>query len=186
ATKDIEGPWAVLGISFGGMIGLDWCCRYASDFSALIVGNTSAANLGLPFERMTPKALKYVLKSNLEKDPYAREKIVLELVSNDPKQRARVAQHWGQIAKDSPIRRGTFLRQLIAAAAYRSPSSCPVPVLILASTSDRFVNVRCSERLASRLGGRLEYHPQAGHAISLDAPDWVAQKTGGWLRELFR
>jgi pimeloyl-[acyl-carrier protein] methyl ester esterase len=184
AIRDVEGPWAVLGISFGGMIGLDWCCRYPGDFKGLIVGNTSASNLGLPHERMTPKAMKHVLKSNLEKDPFAREKMILEIVSNDAKKRASVARAWGTIAKESPIRRGTFLRQLVAATAYRSPETCPVPVLILASTGDRFVDVRCSERLAARLGGRLEYHPTAGHAITLDAPEWVAEKSSQWLEEL--
>lgn len=185
ARGGIEGQWAAFGISLGGMVALEWCCRYPSDFSALIVGNTSAANLGFPLERMTPQALKHVVKSNLEKDPYAREKIILEIVSNDPEKRAKVAPLWGQIAEESSIRRGTFFRQLFAAASYRSPSRCPVPVLILGSTSDRFVNVRCSERLASRLGGRLEYHPKAGHAISLDDPQWVAQKSSEWLRETF-
>ena len=185
AAKDgIEGDWAVLGISFGGMIGLDWCCRHPEDFKGLIVGNTSASNLGLPHERMTPKAMKHVVKSNLEKDPFKREKIVLEIVSNDPKKRAQVAKAWGRIAKESPIRRGTFMRQLIAAASYRCPDSCPVPMLILASPGDRFVDVRCSERLAARIGGRLEYHPTAGHAISLDAPEWVAEKATHWLKEL--
>lgn len=183
ARRETSGPWAVLGISFGGMVGLDWCCRY-QDFSALIIGNSSAANLGLPHERMTPKAMKHVLKSNFQKDPFAREKIILDIVSNDPQKRTKVAEDWGRIAKESPIRRGTFMRQLIAAASYRCPESCPVPVQILASTADRFVNVRCSERLAMRIGGRLEYHPTAGHAISLDAPDWVARKASDWLAEL--
>jgi len=184
AKEGIDGPWAVLGISFGGMIGLDWCYRHDADFKGVIIGNSSALNLGMPHERMTPQAMKHVLKSNLEKNPFEREKLVLQIVSNDAKKRAKVEKAWGTIAKESPIRRGTFMRQLIAAAAYRCPDSCPVPALILASTADRFVGVRCSERLAMRIGGRLEYHPTAGHAITLDAPEWVAEKTSTWLSEI--
>ena len=179
-------PWIVLGISFGGMIALDWSCRYPEDFQGVVIGNSSASNLGLPHERMTPKAMKHVLKSNLEKDPYKREKIVLDILSNDSRKRAAVAKSWGRIAAESPIRRGTFMRQLIAAASYKCPESCPVPVLILASPRDRFVDVRCSEKLAARLGGRLEYHPTAGHAITLDAPEWVSEKTADWIADLNR
>src|SRR5262245_31258005 len=47
-----EGPFTVLGVSLGGMVALDWCARWPSDFQRAVVINTSAGDLSRVWERL--------------------------------------------------------------------------------------------------------------------------------------
>ena len=80
--------------------------------------------------------------------------------------------------------RRNALRQLLAAMRFRAPRHKPeVPLLILASASDRLVDPRCSQRLAAGWHSTLIMHPDAGHDLPLDDARWVATHIHGWLAQ---
>lgn len=49
-------------------------------------------------------------------------------------------------------------------------------MLLIASEQDRLVNVACSKTLASRWQIPLSLHPDAGHDLPLDDPDWLYEQ----------
>jgi pimeloyl-ACP methyl ester carboxylesterase len=178
------GPWAIMGISFGGMVAMCWIVQHSADFSRAIVGNTSAANLGLPHERLRPAGMAALFRAMREKDPLRRERVVLSVISNIPEDRRElVAAEWARYAEDKPIGASTTVRQLLAASSYPAPAQLPVPALVLASYGDRFVSASCSEKLARRLRVPLEMHSTAGHTLELDEPEWVAHRIRAWVRD---
>ena len=74
------------------------------------------------------------------------------------------------------------LRQLLAAARYRSPSERPAtPLLLLGSTNDQLVNIACSRAIAECWSAPLVEHPTAGHDLPLDDASWVATQIRQWL-----
>lgn len=177
------GSRVVFGISFGGMIAMQWAVEHPDDFDHVVLANTSAANVGRPLERLRPAALRKLVSSMREPDALRRERSVLELISNDPAARERVAPEWAALAEDRRMGRSTVVRQIAAASRFRAPASLTQRVLVLSCPNDHFVSASCSERLAQHLGATIERHPSAGHALTVDAPDWTVERIAAWLRE---
>lgn len=176
-----DGPWGLLAASLGGMIALAWAERHPEDFARVVVLNTSASDLAGTFDRFTPAALGMVARALWAGDPVVRERHILGLVSNTPQGRA-YAEVFAAHARDAPVARGVLVRQLRAASGARAPASLAVPLLVLCSEQDRLCRPGASRALAARLGARLEVHPDAGHDLPLDDPDWVIEQVCGAAR----
>ena len=170
------GPWCVAGISLGGMAALRWVGDHPSDFSSLVVVNSSAGDLSPPWHRMTPRVLPEVMRALLERDPVARERRILSATTRMKNDLDSIAFAWARFQIDRPITRFAVLLQLLAAMRFRAPRSLAVPTLIIAGLRDPFTNPSCARRLAERFEARLETHPSAGHDLSTDDPDWLAER----------
>lgn len=181
AQRGEGGEWFLLGVSFGGMIAMSWVEQFPDAFRKLVLVNTSAANLGLPHQRMRPEAIAGVLRATFTADPTPRERLILSLVSNVPEAREAALASWTSYATEAPITRATLVRQLAAASRYPAPRALPIPSLVVVSDADRFVHPGCSERLSARIGAPLLRHPTAGHDLSLDDPRWLADQVSAWL-----
>lgn len=176
------GTWRVLGVSMGGMAALSWCASHPADFAAAVVVNTSARDLGLPWERFAFAGLPRVASALASTDPAHRERTVLALTVNDAARREAALTSFAEHARRAPVARRTFLAQMVAAGRFRAPARVEVPVLVLASTHDRLVSVSCSRRLAARLGAPLHEHPTAGHDLAFDDPAWLVARVAEWAR----
>ncbi|MCB0348563.1 MAG: alpha/beta hydrolase [Bdellovibrionales bacterium] len=170
------GPYELVAISLGGMIALEWANLFPADFTKLYLINTSAANLGTPWERMRPKAMQQCLQISTEKDVREREKIILQMTTNTFHKNPQLLDEWYKIAIDSPYTSQTVVRQLTAAIRFKAPKKINVPVILLASENDNMVNVNCSKRLAKRLQAEIRIHPTAGHDIAVDDPAWLTNQ----------
>lgn len=173
---------AVLGLSLGAMVAMDWVFRHPTDFLAAVWINPSTA-WSPWYHRMRPLAGLQLAAAGLL-PAKRREKIILALTSNDPGARARATPEWIRLAIRHPLRPQAVVRQLSAAAAFRPPEqSPPIPSLLLTSVRDRLVHPRCSSQLASRWQSLShQSHPTAGHDLPLDDPEWVARTVANWWR----
>lgn len=176
------GPWAVFGVSMGGMLALEWAHRFPEDFLAVVSANASAANLSMPYRRMRPPIWWGISRVGLTRDPVQRELQVLSMVTSSRSQDVELARLFAAFQRDKPVRFQTLFRQLIAAGTWRAPSKLKAKSLILLSEGDRFVHPSCSRALALRLGAELRTHPGAGHEITMDEPEWVLRT----LADVFR
>ncbi|MSP54260.1 MAG: alpha/beta hydrolase [Myxococcales bacterium] len=171
-----EGAWGILAPSFGGMIAMAWAKAHPQDFAHVAVCNTSTKDLGSTFQRFSPEALRTLLaalpSALLGADPEAREARILGLVCNTPHGRAQAAEFAG-FAREVPIGVDVLVRQLWAASQTNAPASLSIPVTVMCSEGDRLCSPAISRALAARLGAALHVHPDAGHDLPLDDPDWV-------------
>jgi pimeloyl-ACP methyl ester carboxylesterase len=175
-----DGPWSVLGISLGGMVALDWCARFPHDFVRCVAINTSA-RLCPAHARFSPAAMA-PLGWALLGDARARERAVLRVSSNSPDSLLdRLAAEQAVWLRERPPSARSLLHQLIAASRFDLPGFLPVPLLLLSSTADRLVSHRCSRAIARALDAPLALHSQAGHDLTLDAPEWVCEQISLWL-----
>ena len=177
-----EGPFALLGMSLGGMVAMQWCADHPEDFVRVCLVNTSAGDLNPPWDRIEPRALWNAVQALATRDPLARERLVLSMVTRCRDDVAAIAEDWARIAQDRPVRRATVVRQLAAASRFRSPERLPIPALVLAGARDLLASPSCARALAERFGAPLEVHPEAGHELSLDAPEWFADQVAAWVR----
>jgi pimeloyl-ACP methyl ester carboxylesterase len=177
------GPWGLLAMSLGGMVAMDWCAAHPGDFARLVLANTSASDVGRPWDRMRPGALLTTVRVMLSRDPVERERRVLSMVTRRRTDLDAVAREWADIHATRPVTRATVLRQIGAALRFRAPPRLGLPVLVLSGAGDALASPACSRALAARFGARLEVHPEAGHELALDAPEWLAERIVAWSGE---
>ena len=176
-------PWSLFAISLGGMVAMDWCAAYPDDFASVILCNTSAANLSRPWRRFDARILPLALQSMTERDPVRREKIVLRMTTRLQPQLEPTATRWASYQKDRPVSRATILKQLWAAARFVAPDRLLMPTLIVAGGRDPMTDPSCPRKLSAHFGAPLEVHPEAGHELALDAPEWLAARIADWLEK---
>lgn len=182
-SADLPAPLNVLALSLGGMVALDWLSRYPGELHRLVLLNTSLGALSPPHHRLRPANLPSLLGLLARRDPLVRERRVLAMTSRRHGDDEAMVRRWAGYARERPMAAGNVLRQLLAAARYRTLPALPPGALglVLASAADGLVDHRCSRRLAARLGWPLRVHPGAGHDLALDAPEWVAAQVKAWV-----
>jgi pimeloyl-ACP methyl ester carboxylesterase len=175
-----EGRWSILGISLGGMVALDWCARFPSDFERCVTVNTST-NLSPRRHRLRAGALR-VLPATLLGSSLARERAVLRISSSAPAaDREPVARRYARWVAERPPSPSSVVWQLVAAATFDVPGRVEPPLLVLGSKGDRMVYWQCSEAIARALGAPLRLHDRAGHDLPLDDPEWAREQIVRWL-----
>jgi esterase/lipase len=110
------------------------------------------------------------------RDLRERERAVLKMVSNLKEKDPETLDQLTAIVQSKPISIANVSKQIVAAGQFTSPSSVSATTLILASMKDRMVDVRCSKALADRLHAQIKFHPTAGHDLTLDDPQWAAER----------
>lgn len=178
--KNHEGEFGVIAISLGGMIALTWAGLYPDDFQHIVVLNSSGGNLSSPFKRLKPKAIKEITKLlgkslTTKEDIYQREKAVLELTTNMIPVTDSLIKKWADIGQENPLRHKNFLKQLYAASKFKVPKMIKGNLFVISGAKDELCDPECSRILAERFKAPAAIHPQAGHDITLDDPEWLAQ-----------
>lgn len=179
------GPYAVLALSLGGMVAVQWAIERPQELAGCVLINSSAGGHSPFWRRLRPAAypsLVSLLRPGL--GPLERERGILALTSNHRAGDAVLAQQWADYARQYPVTSANAWRQLLAAARFRAPAAAPaVPVLLVAAEADRLVDPECSRRLARCWRSPLRVHATAGHDLPLDAAAWLAEQVSAWWRE---
>ncbi len=179
-AQGLARPYAVVGLSLGGMAALHWAQQCPQELSACVLVNSSAAGLAPFWQRLRPANYPRLL-ALMGQGAAQREAAILRMTSRNPARQAQVLPHWQALARQCPVSTANVLRQLWAAARWRADAQPPaVPLLLLASQHDGLVSVRCSQALAVRWGVPLLLHPQAGHDLPLDDSAWLGDQIAHW------
>lgn len=170
----LEGKKILLGFSLGGMLSLEWAHYHPDEIEAVILINCSLSNSPF-YKRMTPYSLIQILKSGLQKDTAKREEMIIRMTTSAVPQDvvAKIASQWGPRGKEYPVKPMNFLWQLFVAARIQQRPQPPAPVLVLSSGKDKVVNPDCSRKIAHVWNLPLIRHPDAGHDLTLEDPQWV-------------
>jgi pimeloyl-ACP methyl ester carboxylesterase len=180
-AREAVGPFGVLGLSLGGMVAAEWALSQPQELAWCVLVNTSMRPCGAFHERLRPGSWPGLLRVLCARSAAEAERRILQMTNTRVAALQPVVDHWVAIRRARPVSSANALRQLVAAARYRLPPSRPrMPVLVLAGAGDRLVNPLCSQRLAARWGCTIALHPQAGHDLPLDDPQWVCDEVRRW------
>ncbi len=167
----------LISISLGGMIASDWALTYPDDFQKIVIMNSSFKNLSPLWKRLQMPALGSFLKILATSDVEGKERVTVDLVCNHDEVKEKITKEWIAIAKDRPVSNANAARQLYAAMMYAAKKDKPqAQALILCGKADRLAHWSCSEKIGQYWDAPVKYHPSAGHSLTEDAPDWVAQE----------
>jgi pimeloyl-ACP methyl ester carboxylesterase len=179
----VEPPYYVLAMSLGAMVAAEWAATHPEELRGCVLINTSLRPFSPLRQRLRPETygplLALALLGGIHRH---RETTILRLTSARKDQHAEVLQRWLQLRRERPVSRANALRQMLAAAGYRAPELAPrTPMLLLASARDRLVDPGCSKAIAEAWRSALAIHPESGHDLPLDDPEWVAAQIRSWL-----
>ncbi len=185
AATGAKPPYALMAMSLGGMVATDWAQRYPDEVIRLVLINTSMRPYSRLTERLRPASWARVALLALRwRSAQPAERTIHQLTCNREATRVGDLATWLEIRKSAPVTASNALRQLIAAARFRSAPTPPrCPVLVLSSTLDRLVDERCSTALATAWLAPHYRHPWAGHDLPHDDAPWVAQRIVGWVQQ---
>lgn len=179
----LEAPVYLLGLSMGGLVAAEWASRYPDELAGLVLINSSSAGLSPPWQRLRPGALPSILGA-LCLPRTQREAVLYRLTCARQDDLRLTLSRWVGYAREYPVSRRNFLRQLCAAARYRVPDVISrSPALILSSCGDRMVDPGCSRALARHWQCRAHEHPWAGHDLPHDDPDWLLEQLAQFREE---
>ncbi len=185
-AQGVSAPHALLGMSLGAMVALEWARRHPQEVERAVLINTSVRPFSPPHQRLLPRNLPVLLKGLMDPaNAEAWERTILQLTTRQWPQSSPTTQallrDWVRWRREQPVTVGNTLRQLAAAARYRAPAQPPaVPLLLLVGDEDQLVSPRCSEALARAWGLPIRHHPRAGHDLSVDDPHWVVRQVQAW------
>lgn len=179
-----DAKWVVVAISLGGMVAVEWARQFPEDFQAMVLINTSFKGFSPMHERLWwpayPKLLKIFLNMHSHQK---RELAVLEMVSNRPANYQPVSELFASYLLDQPFQVKNFFRQIRAALSFDPPESLPakLALLVINSVQDRMVKPTCSEEIQRRWRCTFLRHPDAGHDLPLDDPQWLSERIHAWV-----
>lgn len=182
-SQGIAPPYRLLALSMGAMVAVDWAASAPQEVLGCVLINTSLRPVSAWHRRLRPPNYPALLALALTPDSGGgRERTILRLTSRSPVAAAAVLDDWMRLRKARPVSTVNALRQLLAAARYRAPTSAPAaPLLLLTSLCDGLVDWRCSQALARRWQTDIAIHDTAGHDLTLDDAPWVADQVERWL-----
>jgi pimeloyl-ACP methyl ester carboxylesterase len=175
----------LLAMSLGAMVAVAWAEAFPQEIAAAVLVNTSLRPFSPFWQRLRPRAwapLLGCLWPGTSAEGW--ERCILGLTSrlavHRPEAPALLRQ-WTGWRLVHPVSRVNALRQLRAAMAYRAPRRAPsVPLLLLNGAADGLVHPACSQAVARAWALPCAVHPDAGHDLPLDDPDWVVAQVAAW------
>lgn len=166
-------PVVCIGISMGGMIALRWAELFPDEINKVFAINSSAKNLSSASERFNLSEYKKILGIFLSVDPRLKEERILALSTEMLKISDNLLDQFGSFQKTNPVSLRSSINQLWAASTFSIDHPLKCEVVIISGARDRLVSKNCSKALSVALGARLIVHPEAGHDLPLDDPDWL-------------
>lgn len=196
-AADQGGAIYLLAVSMASLVALSACtspsifashglsASWQDRVRGLVLVNPSVRGGGYFWDRLRPRAWPILLKHILWMNDQRLERDLVQLTVNDQGRRGVVIEENQRLLSQFPIGRGNALNQLVSAARFSLhdfPQNWPAPLLVLSARGDRLVSWRCGAWLAQRLGGHFVLHPDGGHDLTTDAPEWVLKQIALWLR----
>ena len=174
-------PCYFLSLSLGGMIAVVWGQRYVDEFQGAVLINTSLPGINRFYDRLHPRNLLTMIAPRRINSIEARERRILQLVSNEPAVQARLLPSWINIQQRRPVTGRNYICMLLSALSFTAPPRSPfAQTLILKSRHDRLINSRCSDQIAAAWQVPLQEHKTAGHDLSSDDPHWIVAQIRAW------
>ena len=178
-----DGPYILISISFGGMVGINWGSRFPDDLKGLVVMNSSLPKISSKLDRITLMGFLELIKMFSAPDFEIREELILKLTTNKPDNVNEYLKKFTIYQLEMTADKKNISRQTIAARNMNVPKELKPKLLCLTSEADRMVNYKCSEDIANEYNGQLRVHSFAGHDLTMDEPYWVADQIEDWLKQ---
>ncbi len=182
-AKNITYPVNIIAISMGAMVATAWLHRYPKEVKSATLINTSMRPFSPFYHRLRPSTYLKLIQA-FSSGTAVREEVFFDLTVNLSSKKQETVNRWIRYSDEYPVNGSNAFRQFIAASRFSGPNSVDrVPVLLLASRKDRLVNYQSSIKIAKAWKCPIVFHPDAGHDLPLDDPQWIIDQLSRWREE---
>ena len=160
-AQGIKPPYALMGMSLGAMVCIDWAQRFGQKVSCLVLINTSMRPHSSKLQRLRAEQWLPLLglAANWGDGQYA-ERSVHGMTCNRATRQDENLAAWLEIRRSAAVSKTNAFRQLLAAALFGCAAQTPrCPALVLWSRADQLVNPVCSTQLADAWQAEHHVHP---------------------------
>ena len=176
----------LLGISMGGMVALELARRCPEFCESLVMINSSVKPVSRFYQRLQSRAYPAFLKAFIHPSMRESERQILKISTEKYAQDARLLDYWLYLRENYPPSRKAALNQIVAASQYLAPIKKPLAqVCLIASKRDLIASHHCTQNLAKYWGIEYYLHPEAGHDIALDEPEWLADNLLHFVQNIY-
>lgn len=178
---DFTLPTYGYSLSLGSMAMVEWARQKPNFFKKIFISNTSAANFSNVFKRLSLDAMALGLRMRQLKKAEDKEIAALEVTTTLSKEQilSDYKSDFDEMlsfTKTNSAHVSNVLRQLLAASLYSFPQKAPTEVVLMSGGKDKFVSAQCSKDIENKWHCKHIIHPDAGHDISFQFPDWVIEQ----------
>lgn len=179
----LAGPFGLVAHSWMACAATEWARQQPDEVGALVLINPAMR----PFTQVLrsvrpglwPAAMGQLLGRRL---PLGREQRLWRTHTRLHEAPPSLMQRWRELRREHPPRARTALAQLLAVWRYEGSRRRPhKQVLLLAGKRDPWRDWRVAAAISRAWGAALRLHPEAGHDLLLDDPEWVARSVAEWL-----
>lgn len=179
----LEGPFGVIASSFASAAATEWARQRPDEMGAMVL-MSPAMRPFTPMVRAVRPALWPTLWALMlgRRSPWALDE---RLFASTTRLRADVLAldaEWQRLRSEHPVKLRNALAQSLAVWRYEASRRRPLSrVLLLAGHQDQWFDWRISQAMSRAWGAALRIHPEAGHDLLLDDPEWVGRSLAEWL-----
>lgn len=185
-ARKLPKPIGLVAGSGSAALATEWALRHPEEIGALVLLNPALRPFTTLLRSVRVKLWPTLLALLLgRRSPLALDE---RLFASTTSRRADVEtldSEWQRLSDAHPVKLRNALRQGLAVWRYRASRRRPLGakgrVLLLAGRKDEWFDWRVSQDISRAWGAALRLHPQGGHDLLLDDPDWVARSVAEWV-----
>lgn len=179
----LPGPWGLMASSWASCVAAEWARRYPDELGAIVLVSPAMR----PFTkvlRSVPTGLwgQALTKLLGRRAFWRRDAVVWNGQTQLRRASADSLSRWRELRRQHPVRARNGWRQMMAVWRFETSKRRPHPhVLLLAGKGDAWIDWRVSAAISRAWGAAVRVHPEAGHDLLLDDPQWVGRSVAEWL-----
>lgn len=179
----LTGPFGLIASSWAGCLATEWARQYPAEVGALVLISPAMRPFTHVLRSVRPGLWSTALALLLgRRSPLDRDRRLWRSHTRLRTPSADLLQQWRDLRRAHPTRARTGIAQVLAVWRYESSRRRPhTRVLLLAGKGDEWMDWRVSAAISRAWGAALRLHPEAGHDLLLDDPQWVARSLAEWL-----
>lgn len=179
----LQGPFGLIASSWSGCLATEWSRQHPGEVGALVLISPAMRPFTRVLRSVRPGLWSTALALLLgRRSPLERDRRLLRSHTRLRVPSAALLQHWRELRHAHPTRARTGIAHALAVWRYESSRRRPhTRVLLLAGKGDAWMDWRVAAAISRAWGAALRLHPEAGHDLLLDDPQWVARSLAEWL-----
>jgi len=183
-VRSLEAPIGLIASSVAAALATEWARRYPQELGALVLVSPVLRPF-TPLLRAVRPGLWPTLAALLlgRRSPWALDERLFASTTNLRADVMGLDTEWRRLRDEHPVKLRNVCAQGLAVWRYEASRRRPHGrVLLLAGHADQWFDWRISQAISRAWGAAVRVHPEAGHDLLLDDPDWVARSVQEWLQ----
>ncbi|MBB5206118.1 pimeloyl-ACP methyl ester carboxylesterase [Inhella inkyongensis] len=184
-VKRLEGPVGLIASSGSTGVATEWARRYPEEVGALVLLSPAMRPFTSLIRAVRPSLWPTLMALVLgRRSPLALNERWFASTTHRRAEDVEVLDsEWQRLHDEHPVKLRNAFAQGLAIWRYQASRRRPMRrILLLAGHKDKWFDWRISQAISRAWGAALRVHPDAGHDLLLDDPDWVAQSLADWLQ----